>query len=138
MSKSPNRMLGIVLGVLYFAMGITGFFITSDTAFTGTAGPRILDLFETNPLQNLGHIAVGVALLVAALISIPVSRIINILAGLLFVLLGGIAILVSGGTNPLNLLAFNGADAVLYFASAVVLLAVGIGTEKAVPAAGAS
>jgi hypothetical protein len=131
-------MLGIILGVIYFVVGITGFFLTSAYPFAAASGPRMIDLFQTNPLQNLGHIAVGVAMLIAGLVGPQVSRIINILVGLLFLLLGGVAVLVSAGNNPLNILALNGADAVLYFASAVVLLAVGLGSDRRAPAAGAS
>jgi hypothetical protein len=130
MSKSPNRVLGIALGVVYLVVGITGFFLTSDTGFSATSGPRLLDLFEVNPLHNLGHIAVGAALLIAALLGARISRFANGIIGALFFLLGGAGVLISGGNNPLNILALDGADNVLYFATAVVLLAVAVGADR--------
>ena len=130
MSKSPNRLLGIAMGIVYFVAGITGFFLTSSTGFAATSGPRLLDLFEINPLQNLLHIAVGAVLLLAALWAVWLSRPVNLVIGACLFLLGCAGVLISGGNNPLNILALDGADNVLYFASAVVLLAVALGADR--------
>ena len=95
MSQSPNRLLGIFLGVIYVIDGIYGFFLTSDTGFFATSGPRLLDLFETNPLHNLVHVVVGVALLTAALVGIRAAKATNTTLGTLF-LLGALALAVMG------------------------------------------
>ena len=130
MSQSPNRLLGIFLGIVYVLDGIYGYFLTSDTAFLATTGPKVLDLFETNPLHNLVHLVVGLALLVAGLVSSRAAKAINTTLGAVFLLVGVIGLLIASGTNPLNILAINGADNVLNFATAVVLLCVGIGADR--------
>jgi hypothetical protein len=134
MSSSPNRLLGIIFGVIYLVVGVFGFFLTSATAFAGTSGPLFIGLFQVNPLQNLGHIVAGVVLLIAGLVGARVARFVNGLLGAVFLVLGIIGLVVAGGSNPLNIFAFNGADNVLHFATAVVLLAVGIGADKTVKA----
>lgn len=135
MSKSPNRLLGLALGVVYLIAGVTGFFLTSSTGFAATSGPRLLDLFEINPLHNLLRVAVGAALLIAALSAVRLSRWVNLVIGACLFLLGGAGVLISSGNNPLNILALNGADNVLNFAIAVVLLAVALGSDRPVGSA---
>ncbi|HEY4270268.1 MAG TPA: DUF4383 domain-containing protein [Galbitalea sp.] len=130
MSSSPNRLLGIIFGVIYLVVGVFGFFLTSATAFLGTSGPLFIGLFQVNPLQNLGHVVAGAALLIAGLAGARGARVINGLLGAVFLVLGIIGLVVAGGNNPLNIFAFNGADNVLHFATAVVLLAVSIGADK--------
>jgi hypothetical protein len=135
MSKSPNRLLGLVLGVVYILDGILGFFLTSDTGFTATVGPKILDLFQTNPLHNLVHLVVGILLFVTALVGTRPAKTANSTLGAVFLLVGVVGILLASGPTPLNILAINGADNVLNFATAVVLLCVGLGADRPAPAA---
>jgi hypothetical protein len=130
MSQSPNRLLGIFLGVVYLLDGIYGFFLTSDTTFFAISGPKVVDLFETNPLHNLVHLVVGIALLVSGLVGARAAKAMNTTLGALFLLVGVVGLLLSSGTNPLNILAINGADNVLNFATAVLLLCVGIGADR--------
>jgi len=130
MSSSPNRLLGIIFGVIYLLVGVFGFFLTSATAFTGTSGPLFIGLFQVNPLQNLGHLAAGIILLVAGLAGPRAARFVNGLLGAVFFVLGIVGLVVAGGSNPLNIFAFNGADNILHFATAVVLLAVAIGADR--------
>jgi hypothetical protein len=132
MSQSPNRLLGIFLGVVYVLYGIYGFFLTSDTGFFAISGPKVLSLFETNPLHNLVHLVVGLALLITGLVGARAAKAMNTTLGALFLLVGVVGLLLSSGTNPLNILAINGADNVLNFATAVVLLCVGIGADRSV------
>lgn len=133
MSQSPNRLLGIFLGVVYLLDGIYGFFLTSATGFFATTGPKVFGLFEVNPFHNLVHVVVGVALLTSGLIGARVAKGMNTTLGAVFLLVGvlGLLLLV-GGNGPLNILAINGADTVLNFATAVVLLCVGIGADRTV------
>ena len=130
MSKSPNRLLGIFLGIVYTIDGIYGFFLTSETSFAATSGPKVLDLFQTNPLHNLVHVVVGLALLTAALVGPRAAKAMNTVLGAVFLLVGVVGFVVTGSGNPLNILALNGADTVLNFASAVVLLCVGLGADR--------
>ena len=130
MSKSPNRLLGIFLGIVYTIDGIYGFFLTSETSFASTSGPKVLDLFQTNPLHNLVHVVVGLALLTAALVGPRAAKAMNTVFGAVFLLVGVVGFVVTGSGNPLNILALNGADTVLNFATAVVLLCVGLGADR--------
>ena len=135
MSKSPNRMVGVIFGVVYLVIGVFGFFITSGNGFAVTNGPLLIGLFEINSLHNLVNVVIGAALLIAGLTSTRVAKGINGLVGTVFLLLGIAGLFLANGTSPLNILALNSADNVLHFASAVVLLAVGIGADKVAPEA---
>jgi hypothetical protein len=135
MSKSPNRLLGIVFGVVYLVIGILGFFLTSSTGFVATSGPKLIGLFEINPLHNVAHLLVGAALLIAGLSGARAAKAVNTIIGAVYLLLGVVGLLLVGGDNPLNVLALNGADNVLHFASAVVLLAVGLGADRSIASA---
>jgi hypothetical protein len=134
-SKSPNRLLGITLGVVYLVIGVYGFFLTSSTGFTSTTGPKIIDLFQVNPLHNVVHLVVGLALLVTALLGTRVSRTANTVLGVLFLLVGVVGLLIASPDNSLNILAFNGSDNVMIFVTTVLLLVVGIGADRPVGAA---
>ena len=131
MSQSPNRLLGVVFGVVYLLVGVLGFFITSSTGFVATSGPKLLGLFEINPLHNVAHLLIGAALLIAGLSGARAAKGLNTTIGAVYLLLGVVGLLIASGNNPLNILALNGADNVLHFGSAVVLLAVGLGADRA-------
>jgi Domain of unknown function (DUF4383) len=130
MSTSPNRVLGIFFGVLYLVAGIGGFFITSAIGFVSSSGALLIGLFEVNNLHNLVHIVVGAALLLAALIDTRIARTVNAGLGAIFLLVGIYGLFVANSSTPFNFLALNPADNVLNFATAVVLLAVGLGADK--------
>jgi hypothetical protein len=132
MSQSPNRLLGVVFGIVYLLIGIAGFFITSGTGFVATSGPKLLGLFEINPLHNVAHLLIGAAVLIAAISGARSAKAVNTTIGAVYLLLGIVGLLIAGGNNPVNILALNGADNVLHFATAVVLLAVGLGADRAV------
>jgi Domain of unknown function (DUF4383) len=132
MFSSPNRAFGIVLGVIFIVGGILGFFITSVTPFTSTQGSTVIGLFEVNPLHTLIHLALGIVLLITGLVGPRTSRIANLLVGVIFAILGifGFAVLAN---QSINIFAINGADDVLHWAAAVVLLAVAVGADRAAP-----
>ena len=129
MSTSPNRMLGVIFGAGYLIIGILGFFLTSTTGFVSTQGPLLIGLFEINPLHNVVHLVIGAALLIAGLSAVRAAKAVNSVIGAVYLVLGIIGLFIAAGDNPLNVLALNSADNVLHFASAVVLLAVGIGAD---------
>jgi hypothetical protein len=126
-------LLGVVFGIVYLLIGVLGFFITSGTGFVATSGPKLLGLFEINPLHNVAHLIVGAAVLIAALSGARAAKAVNTTVGAVYLLLGIVRLLIAGGNNPLNILAINGADNVLHFATAVVLLAVGLGADRSSP-----
>ena len=130
MFSSPNRAFGIVLGLIYLVGGILGFFITSATPFTSTEGSTVIGLFEVNPLHTLVHLVLGVILLVCGLVGPRTSRVANLLVGGVFGILGIFGFIVLAAPSA-NFLAINGADDVLHWATAVVLLALAIGADRA-------
>jgi Domain of unknown function (DUF4383) len=136
-SQSPNRLLGIFLGVVYLIDGIYGFFLTSDTGFFATSGPKIFYLFETNPFHNVLHVAVGLALLVAGLVGPRIAKGMNTTLGAVYLLVGvlGWILVIAGGNVPLNILAIDGPDNVQNFVTAVLLLCVGLGADVSARAA---
>ena len=131
MSKSPNRLLGVIFGVVYLLVGVLGFFITSGTGFVSTTGPKLLGLFAVNPLHNVAHLLIGAVVLIAAISGARAAKGVNTTIGAVYLVLGIVGLFIANGDNPLNILALNSADNVLHFGTAVVLLAVGLGADRA-------
>ena len=138
MTKSPNRLLATVFGTVYLLFGLLGFAYTGGFSFFSTKGGLLLGLLEVNIFHNVVHLLIGAALLIAGLATIPAARVVNLSVGVLFFVLGVAGLFLTNA--PANVLAINGADNVLHFATAVVLLAVALGAEKRVapPRSGAA
>jgi hypothetical protein len=128
MRTSPNRLLATIFGIVYLLVGIAGFFVTSGVGFFDTSGGLLLGLFEVNIFHNVAHILIGAALLIAGLVSVRASKTVNTVIGAAYLLLGIVGLFIVG--SAFNILAINGADNVLHFGSAVLLLAVGLGAER--------
>jgi hypothetical protein len=126
--KSLNQLVGTVFGAVYVLVGILGFFVDSD-GFAATSGGKLLGIFEVNPLHNIAHIAIGVALFLAAK-SLASARAVNSTVGAAYLLLGVLGLFILDSSA--NILALNGADNALHLASALVLLGVGLGADKRV------
>ncbi len=134
MTKSPNRLLAVTLGTIYLIVGLVGFAYTGGVSFFATDNPNLLvGIFQVNAFHNVAHLLIGSALLIAGLSTIPAARVVNIAIGAAYLLLGLVGLGLVG--SPANILAINSADNVLHFASAVVLLAVGLGAEKKIRSA---
>lgn len=128
MTTSPNRLLATVFGAVYLLVGLLGFTVTGGVSFFATQGGLLLGLFEVNIFHNVAHLLIGAALLIAGLSAIPASKAVNTTIGAAYLLLGIIGLFLVG--TAANILAINVADNYLHFASAIVLLAVGIGADK--------
>jgi len=81
-----------------------------------------------NVFDNVAHILVGAALLLAGLSNARSAKIVNGVVGAAYLALGLAGLFLVG--SALNILALNVADNVLHFGSAVVLLAVSLGADK--------
>ncbi|MBC7517557.1 MAG: DUF4383 domain-containing protein [Microbacteriaceae bacterium] len=138
MTKSPNRLLATVFGTVYLVFGLLGFAFTGGFSFFSTTGGLLLGMLEVNIFHNVVHLMIGAALLIAGLTTIPAARAVNLSVGALLFALGVAGIFLTN--TSANVLAINGADNVLHFACAVVLLAVAVGAEKRVapPRSGAT
>jgi hypothetical protein len=132
MTKSPNRLLATVFGAVYLLVGLLGFAVTSGVGFVATEGGLLLGLFEVNPLHNIAHLLIGAALLVAGLSNVRAARSVNSTVGAVYLVLGIVGLFILDSSA--NILAINAWDNVLHFASAVVLLAVGLAADKSVRA----
>jgi hypothetical protein len=128
MKTSPNRLLGVVFGAVYVLVGLLGFTVTNGVGFFATEGGLLLGLFEVNIFHNLAHILIGAALLLGGISHTRAARTVNSAVGFAYLALGFVGLLLVG--SSLNILALNAADHVLHFASAVAMLAVGLGADK--------
>jgi uncharacterized membrane protein len=131
MSKSPNRLLATIFGIVYVLIGIAGFFVTMGVGFLATTGGLLLGIFEVNPLHNIAHLLIGAALLIAGLANVRAAKGVNTTVGAVYLLLGVVGFFLVG--TAANILALNVADHFLHLASAVVLLGVGLAADKNVP-----
>ena len=126
--KSLNQLLGTVFGAVYVLVGLVGFLVDSS-GFADTEGEKLLGIFEVNPLHNIAHILIGIALFAAAK-ALSSARAVNSTVGAAYLLLGVLGLFILDSSA--NILALNGADNALHFASALVLLGVGLGADKTV------
>jgi hypothetical protein len=120
-------MVAAIAGAFYVILGAAGFAVTGSVGFVQTTGALLFGVFELNGLHNVVHLAVGAVLLVAATRRVPVARTINAIVGAAFFAVGLVGLFIIGG--DLNILAINGGDEVLNFATAALLLLVGLGAE---------
>ena len=123
---STNRLVGAVFGIVYLLVGLAGFFVTTDVAFAATEG-RALVVFDVNPLHNIVHLLVGAALLVGAR-TVRSAKAVNSTVGGVYLLVGIVGLFLIGSSA--NILALNGADNVHHFASAILLLGVGLSADR--------
>ena len=126
MSQSPNRLVGAIFGIVYLLVGLAGFFVTTDVAFVATAGKPLV-VFDVNPLHNIVHLLVGAALLVGSR-TVRSAKAVNSTVGGVYLLVGIVGLFLVGSSA--NILALNGADNVLHFASAILLLGVGLSADR--------
>ena len=126
-TRSVNRLLAYVLGVVYLLVGALGFAVTSGVGFAAQDGKTLLG-FELNPLHNIVHLLVGALLLFGATRGVAASRAVNTAVGGVYLLVGIIGLFILDSSA--NILALNSADNVLHLVSAVVLLGVGVATDK--------
>lgn len=106
------------IGIVYVAVGILGFVVTGLTGFAATEGSSLLG-FEVNPLHNIVHVGVGVALLAGAAAGTAGMRGTAGLIAAVYALVGIAGFFIIG--TDLNILALNTADNVLHLASAAAL-----------------
>jgi len=132
MRTSPNRLVATIFGAVYILVGLLGFTVTSGVDFlaVGGEGGLLLGIFEVNPLHNIAHLLIGAALLIGGLAGVRAAKGVNITVGAAYLLLGIVGFFIAD--SALNVLALNTADHFLHLASALVLLGVGLGADRAV------
>lgn len=130
MRTSPNRLVATIFGAVYLLVGLLGFAVTGGVSFFATDGGLLLGIFAVNPFHNVAHLLIGAVLLIGGLSSAKAAKGVNITIGAAYLLLGVVGFFLVG--TALNVLALNTFDHFLHLASALVLLGVGLGTERAV------
>ena len=133
MITSPNRLVAVILGAFYVIAGVTGLFGAAGVGFFSTTGRLLLGVFAVNSFAAAVDILIGAGLVMAGLATVAASKIVTTIAGTVFLVIGIAGLFVIG--NGFNILALNGADNVLHLASAVILLAVGLGADRSVKTA---
>lgn len=128
MRTSPNRLVATVFGAVYLLVGLLGFAVTGGVGFLATDGGLLLGVFAVNPLHNIAHLLIGAALLIAGLSNARAAKTVNIVVGAAYLLLGVAGFFLVG--TPANILALNVPDHFLHLGSAIVLLGVGLCTER--------
>lgn len=132
MRRSPNRLLATLFGAVYVVVGLLGFVVTGGVRFLATEGGLLLGIFEVNPFHNVAHLLIGGALLIGGLSTAAAAKTVNTVIGAAYLALGVVGFFLVN--TALNVLALNTADHFLHLGSAIVLLGVGLGTDKAVRA----
>ena len=96
-------------------------------AMEGTGLRQVLfGILSVNPAANVLHLVIG-----AALVGVAFTQrapLLDAIAGTLLLALGIAGLFII--TTPFNVIAVNGAANLLHFASAAVLLAVGLGARR--------
>ena len=128
-TESANRVTALVIGGCHLAIGALGFIVTSSVPFTDPIGSLLVGVVALNSLQNVVHLALGAALLVAALAGRTAARGATRVVGTILLLLGIAGLFLA--SRDYNVFAVNAAANLLHFASAATLLAVGLGTDRA-------
>ena len=104
-----NTFVAGVVGAVFIVVGLLGYTVSGDHALAGHTGGQLLGLFQVNSLHNMVHIAVGAAMVAAAIAGARAARTVNLGIGAVYLLLGVAGLFITGD-NPLNVIALNGAD----------------------------
>ena len=128
MRSSPNRLLATIFGAVYLLVGLLGFAVTGGLSIIATEGNLLLGLFAVNPLHNIAHLLIGLALLIAGVSTVSAAKAVNTVVGAVYLLLGIVGFFLVD--TALNILALNTADHFLHLGSAIVLLGVGLAADK--------
>ena len=126
--RSVNGLVALAFGAVFVVVGLAGFLVSGGHPAVGTSGGALLGLFQVNVLHNVVHLAIGVAMIGAALRGDRAARTANRMFGVLYLVLfvAGLFLVKTG----LNLVALNVSDNVLHLVLGVVLAGVGFGADR--------
>jgi len=127
--RKLNSLVAGAFGAVFVIVGLLGFTVSGGHDVAGHTGGQLLGLFQVNVLHNLVHMAVGAAMIAAAIAGVRVAKSANALIGAVYLLLGIVGLAITGD-NALNIIALNGADNGLHVVLGVVLLGIGLGADR--------
>lgn len=130
MIQSPNRLLGLFGGIVFLLLGFLGFFVATPLPFATTQGATVIGLFAGNGLLALIHVLVGAILLLLALASGTVAKVVNTIFGIGLFALGVFGIF--GEHTSANIIAENSATIVLHLLFGLALAIAGITAARPV------
>jgi hypothetical protein len=132
---APAKLFGYVFGAVYLLIGLVGFAVTGFQSFAAAEGPGVGELlvFQVNPLLNLVHILIGVALLAGAGAGELTARSLALLVGAAYAVVGVLGFFVVGNES-LNILALDMADNWLHIGTAIVAFAAAAASKGGVAA----
>lgn len=131
MLSSPNRLLGVVVGIVFMLVGLLGFVIATPYPFATPQGGVLIGLFESNALLALVHVLSGALLLLSGLASARFSKVVNLLVGVGFFFFGVFGVFAIH--TAANVFALNAATIVLHLLAGLLLAVAGIAIGRAVP-----
>jgi hypothetical protein len=131
MLSSPNRLLGVVVGIVFMLVGLLGFVIATPYPFATPQGGVLIGLFESNALLALVHVLSGALLLLSGLASARFSKVVNLLVGVEFFFFGVFGVFAIH--TAANVFALNAATIVLHLLAGLLLAVAGIAIGRAVP-----
>ena len=124
-----NSIVAFGFGAVFVLVGTAGFLVSGGHAAAGHEGGDLLGLFQVNTLHNVVHMAVGAAMIGAAVAGNRAARTTNTMVGAVYLLLAVVGPLIVGA-NPVNVIALNGADNALHAVLGLALLGVGVGVDR--------
>jgi len=124
---SPNRVLAIVVGIVFLLIGLLGFFITTTGGYFSTQGRILIGLFALNPFLASIFVVLGGTMLLAGLIGPRTARAFNTVFGVGLFALGVFALIAHH--SAANVFAMNDADIVLALIAGAVLFVVAVKTD---------
>lgn len=130
MSQSPNRLLGVVLGVIFLIVGLLGFFLATPYPFATPEGGLLIGLFAANGALSGNHVIIGAILVLCALTGVRPAKIAGVLLGVGLIAFG-IFGFIAAHTSA-NIFALNTPDSLLHLIGGVLLVAAGTATDKVI------
>jgi hypothetical protein len=124
-----NSLVAGAVGAVFVVVGLLGFTVSGGHDVVGHEGGQLVGLFQVNTLHNIVHLAVGAAMIAAAIAGTRAARMGNTLIGAVYIVLGLLGLFITGD-SPLNIIALNGADNGLHLVIGALLVAVGVGADK--------
>jgi len=118
-----NKVVAFGFGFIYLFVAVVGFVVTGFDGFAEPGNASYLAGFAVNPLHNVVHLVIGLALLASSRRT-GSARAVNGLVGVVYLLVGLIGLFIARPDEPLNVLAINGFDNVLHLGTAMVLLTI--------------
>lgn len=127
MKRSPNRLVAVIVGAVFLAIGLLGVTVTSGLGLFATESGLLFGVFGVNLLLVIAHVLIGAALAMAGLSGTAGAKMVNVVVGVVCLLLGIVGLVFGSAVAGL---ATTGANTWLHFASAVVLLVAGLAADK--------